>query len=130
MAQINLIGNLAVVQGKTFQLTTLWEGDISTWTARAKIRDNYKYEAGTELAAFAFLPLVYPVPNTNEVDCTSITMVLPAAVTEDLFVTKYQGREEDLRIGRAFVWDLEIVSPDDEVRGLEAGWVQVKPEVT
>lgn len=130
MERLDLIGGLAIKQGLSYQQTLLWPGDVSSGTPRAIVRENYKYTDAEEKFSFSFLPLVYPVKNSQDVDCTEITLFLTAEETAAIAVTRYQGNKEDLIVKRAYVWDLEIELPDGQVVGLPAGFIQVKPEVT
>lgn len=128
---INLIGDeLAITQGKTYQLIIWWEGDVSTWTPRAIIRDNYLTKGGEEKASFNFLPLSYPVLDESNVSYTLISLNLTASQTSLLEPTKYQGNEDDLKVGKTLLWDLELESPTGIVEGTNWGFVQVLPEVT
>jgi hypothetical protein len=126
---INLIGDLGIIQGKTYNLTVWWQGDVSIWIPRAKIRDNYKSKDGIEKAIFNFLPLTYPVIEES-ISYTLIPLGLTATQTELLEPTKYQGNEDDLKVGKTLVWDLELESLDGIVVGTTWGYVQVYPEVT
>lgn len=119
----------AITQGKTFVRDVLWAGDYSLWTPRATIRDNYKESSGAILATFSFNAPVYPV-DIETVSYTAFRMFLPATDTALLPMTIFQGKQSNLKIGKAYVWDFEIQSSAGEVLGLDAGWVQVKPEVT
>jgi hypothetical protein len=127
MASINLIDDLAVVQGKTYaKLDLRFPGDRSLWLPRAQIRRRwyYKEEGADPLAEFSFLPLVYDVLS----DKTLVSPRLSADVTAAIPPSKYQ---EGGDLTGAYVWDLELTDPDtDQVIGLDWGWVQVKPEAT
>lgn len=127
---INLIGNLAIIQGKTYSLPIWWSNDVSTYTPRAKIRDTFLYKGGIELASFSFLPLTFPILDEQNNPYTLITLQLTASQTSLLQPTKYQGNEDDLIPAKTFVWDLELESLDGTVIGTEWAYVQVKPEVT
>lgn len=127
MASIDLIDDMAVVQGKTYaKLDLLFPGDYSLWLPRAQIRRKWHYkEVGfPPLAEFSFLPLVHDSGENK----TLVSPRLSAEVTAAIPPTKYQEGGE---IEKAFVWDLELTNPDTgQVVGLEWGWVQVKPEAT
>jgi hypothetical protein len=127
---INLIENLAIIQGKTYTLTIWWSNDVSTYSPRAKIRDTFLSKGGIELASFAFLPLTFPELDVENNPYTVITLQLTASQTSLLEPTKYQGNEDDLIVSKTFVWDLELESPDGVVVGTTWGYVQVIPEVT
>lgn len=127
---INLIGDLAIIQGKTYTLPIWWANDISTWTPRAKIRDTFLYKGGIELASFSFLPLSYPQLDEQNNAYTVITLQLTATQTSLLVPTKYQGNEDDLQLSKTYVWDLELESTSGVVSGTTWGFVQVIPEVT
>jgi hypothetical protein len=127
---INLIGDLGIIQGKTYNLTVWWSNDISTYIPRAKIRDTFLSRGGIELASFSFLPLTYPVLDDQNNPYTVIKLQLTASQTSLLEPTKYQGNEDDLIVSKTFVWDLELEAPDGVVVGTTWGYVQVYPEVT
>lgn len=128
---INLIGNSAIEQGKTYRQTILWPGDVSDHIPSAICRDNYKEKGGLEVFAFGFLPLTYPVVNSKGVDCTAIILTLTDEIAAEIPYTKYQGDPSRLKIPSCYVWDLLLENPaDGSVIGTEAGFVQVKPLVT
>lgn len=127
---INLIGDLAIIQGKTYTLSIWWANDISTWTPRAKIRNTFLYKGGIELASFSFLPLSYPQLDDLGNAYTVITLQLTATQTSLLVPTMYQGNEDDLKLSKTYVWDLELESTNGVVSGTTWGFVQVIPEVT
>jgi hypothetical protein len=130
VSAINLIGDLAIIQGKTYNLTIWWSGDVSLWNPRARIRDNFLSKEGIELAQFNFLPLTYPVLDDENNPYTLILISLTASQTSLLTPTKYQGNEDDLKVGKTLVWDLELESLAGVVVGTTWGYVQVYPEVT
>jgi hypothetical protein len=127
---INLIENLAIIQGKTYTLPIWWSNDVSTYNPRAKIRNTFLSRGGIELASFTFLPLTFPELDELNNPYTLITLQLTASQTSLLQPTKYQGDEDDLIVSKTFVWDLELESPDGVVVGTTWGYVQVIPEVT
>jgi hypothetical protein len=141
---INLIDAAAIVQGKDYRQTLLIPGDYTLWTPSAKGRDNLKEDGGNEILVFSFLPLTFPVLNSQNVQCTQLTLAVSNATTSLLKYTKYQGSKTDLEIGKSkvkvngvnreidniYLWDLELESPDSIIEGSCAGWLQVKPEVT
>lgn len=135
---INLIGDIAVRQGKDYAQVILWPNDLTGCTLEAIARDNTKRKGGVEQFRFAFLGIEYPFVNSKGVNCSVITLVLSHAVTEDIKETIYQGNTADLRIGfssskglyYAYPWDLEITYPNGLKDGLDVGFIQVKPEVT
>lgn len=130
MQSINLIGDLAIKQGLSYFRTILWPGDISDGIPRAIARWNYKHTGAEPEFEFSFLPLIYPVPNSKGIDCTQITLYLSDEETAGIEITKYQGDSAQLKPLKAYVFDLEIERPDGSVVGLDAAFIQVKPEVT
>lgn len=130
MDRIDLIGDLAIKQGLTYTRTILWPGDVSNGTPRAIARRDYKHTGAEPEFEFSFLPLTFPVLNSKDEECTQITLYLTDEQTEAIEITKYQGDPASLKPGKAYVFDLEIELPDGTVTGIDAGFIQVKPEVT
>lgn len=130
MDKLDLIGDLAIKRGLSYERTLLWPGDVSNGTPRAIARENYKHTGADPVFQFSFLPLEFPVLNQKGVECTQITLYLTEPETAAIAPTRYQGAKEDLKVKSAYVWDLEIELPDSRVIGLAAGFVQVLPEVT
>lgn len=126
---VDLIKDLAIVQGKTFEKINLrFPGNVSLWIPRAQIRAKFYYkEPGQNpLIEFAFPPLVYD----SDEDKTLVQPQLTALETAGLFPTKYQGEGKPDQ-NSAYVWDLELQDPGTgKVIGLDWAWVQVKPEAT
>lgn len=126
---VDLIKDLAIVQGKTFEKINLrFPGDVSLWIPRAQIRAKWYYkEVGQDpLIEFSFPALVYDA----DTDKTLVQPQLTALETAGLAPTKYQGEGKPDQ-NSAYVWDLELEEPGtDRVIGLDWGWVQVKPEAT
>jgi len=103
--------NLVIPQGSDFkrELTLKIDGvaiDITNWGFDAEIRD---YHGGALLATFSFT--IIDGPN-GRVDMT-LTDVITAALAAGLWV-----------------WDMERINTDSEVRRLLEGSVEVTPEVT
>lgn len=125
----NLIGEFAIVQGKTFEkLDFFFPGDVSLYVPKAQVRKRWHYkEVGKDpIIEFTFLPLLY----NDETDKTLVRPRLTATQTAALPITVYQG-EGNPEEATAYVWDLELTDEGTgRVVGLEWGWVQIKPEVT
>lgn len=132
--------NLSIIRGKSWNnpiniLNIRFPSDVdySSWTARGTVRDNYKSLPNNEVVQFDFLPLIFYVDIEDD-NKTKLLIVpyLPLEKTESLPVTEYQGEENKLRIGKAYVWDLELVSPDQSIviPVIDASWVRIKYEVT
>lgn len=125
---VDLIKDLAIVQGKTFEKINLrFPGDVSLWTPRAQIRAKWYFkEAGqSPLIEFSFPTLTYD----PDADKTLVQPQLTAAQTAGLVPTKYQGEGKPDQ-NSAYVWDLDLEEPETgRIIGLQWGWVQVVPEV-
>jgi hypothetical protein len=129
--RIDLIGDLAIKQGKSYRCTILWPGDVSAGTPRAIARWDYKDTGVPPEFEFSFLPLTFPVLNSKDEQCTGITLYLTAEQTSGIEKTKYQGESgQTLKPGNAYVFDVEIEMPDGSVEAIDAGFIQVKREVT
>jgi hypothetical protein len=116
--------DLAVIQGKTYQLSFNYPGDLTGGTLCGEIRNGYLQDNGALLGAFNFLPMVYdPIE-----DKTTITAQIQATATALLPYTKYQGTNTATS-RNCWVYDIEQTE-NDVVRLISRGLVQVKPEVT
>lgn len=127
--RFNLIGEYALVQGKTFdKLDFLFPGDVSDYVPKAQVRKRWHYKEPNKdpIIEFAFLPLIYD----EDTDKTLVRPRLSATQTAALPVTGYQG-ENNPDESSAYVWDLELKDEGTgRVIGLDWAWVQIKPEVT
>ena len=116
--------DLAVIQGKTYQLSFNYPSDLTGGTLCGEIRNGYLQDNGLLLGEFNFLPMVYdPIE-----DKTTITTQIQATVTALLPYTKYQGTNTATS-RNCWVYDIEHTE-NDVVRLISRGLVQVKPEVT
>ena len=126
---VDLIIEMSIVQGKTFEKLNLWfPGDVSLWTPRAQLRAKWHYkEVGSPpLIEFSFPACLSDDEAHKTLDRSQFT----AEQSEGLIPTKYQG-EGKPDSNSAYVWDLELEDPGTgKVIGLDWGWVQVKPEAT
>lgn len=132
--------NLSIIRGKSWNnpiniLNIRFPSDVdySSWTARGTVRDNYKSLPNNEVVQFDFLPLIFYVD--IEDDNKTKLLIVPYLTydkTKDLQPTEYQGEENKLKVGKAYVWDLELVSPDLSIviPVIDASWVRIKYEVT
>ena len=121
-----VIGDLAITQGATYQISFNFTGDYSTYSPRSQIRSGYLADNGELLASFSFLPLSYDAVNNK----TQITLTLSDELSSSLPPTKYQGSGR-LNTSSAYVYDVELEAPTGEVvKVISASFVQVKPEVT
>jgi hypothetical protein len=122
-----VILNYAITQGKTYQISLNYEGDVTAATPLGQIRSNYaQVPENTLLATFSFLPMVYD----SLIDKTTITAQLSAADTENIPYTIYQGTGK-ISTRTCYVFDMELHYPDGVVKELmPLGFVQIKPEVT
>lgn len=132
--------NLSIIKGKSWnnpviilKLNYPTDIDYSSWTPKATIRDNYKSLPNNEIVEFDFLPLSFYV-DTGDNNKTKLLVVpyLTYDKTKDLEPTEYQGEENKLKVGKAYVWDLELVSPDQStvIAVIDASFVRIKYEVT
>jgi len=88
--------------------------DLTTWTARAQIRDVVAGEVWVE-----FLSTSSSGPRIDLTDDGYVTVILPAATTE-------AWTDEQTRA----VYDVELIKPDGTVIRLAMGKVKVSPDVT
>jgi len=122
---IPLTGDLAIIQGETYQALTLtFPGDLTTWTPRGQIRTGLLEDAGTLLAEFAFGTPIYDA----EADTTNIYPTLSATQTANLPKTKYQGTGEYSR-SAVYYYDVELENEAVVIKSKTA-IVQVIGEVT
>lgn len=129
-------GCFGIRQGETLNyLTFYYPADVSTYTPRGEIRDNYADNSGTLLASFTFDPLVYAnvtLPGGGSGFRTVIIPKLSATVTESIPFTQNRTSASDaVIIGRnVYVYDIELESTGGDVIRLAYGWVEIIPEVT
>lgn len=129
---LNLISNstigtatfdLAIRQGKTYQLTFNYPSDLTQGEIRGEIRDKYLQDNGNLLATFSF-NVTY-----DEVEEKSlIVATISATDTANIVYTKYQGNG-DPSPRNCYVYDIEY-EENEVVNLLLNGLVEVKPEVT
>jgi hypothetical protein len=133
MGKFDLIDNFALIRGKSWNIPNNLlvikypsDLDLSSWTAEAIVRDNYKSLNGNAIVSFDFEPLIY------DGEFLLIKPYLPLAKTQNLPVTPYQGDKNRLRLPNCFLWDLELTnsSQDIVISVIEASFVQIKDEVT
>jgi hypothetical protein len=120
--------DLAVIQGKTYQLSFNYPGDLTGGTLCGEIRNGYLQDNGLLLGEFNFLPMSYGVDPDSGIGKTTITAQIQANVTALLPYTKYQGINSATS-RNCWVYDIEHTE-NDVVRLISRGLVQVKPEVT
>ena len=133
MPDINLIDrfilnditlDLAVIQGKTYQISFNYPKDLTGGELCGQIRNTYLQDSGALLGSFNFLPMLYD----SGTDKTTITAQLQATVTADIPYTKYQGNGTPSP-RNCWVYDIEH-KQGTVVRLISRGLVQVKPEVS
>jgi len=139
----------AIVQGSTFNwLTFLYPSDVTAWTPRGQIRQNYADLDATVDATFSFPALTYGTYTINGVtsNYTAIKPQLTATETQNLTASKpgivtvdgayvtiigVDGNEKKATIGKdIWVYDVDIQSPGGDVIKVGRGLVQVLQEVT
>ena len=125
----------AIKQGETFNYVTFfYPDDVSSYTPRGEIRDNYADSGGNLLATFTFDPLVYAnvtLPGGGMDFRTIIIPSLSAATTETIPFTQNRKTVNDpVIVGRnVYVYDIELELAGTVIK-LAYGWVEVLPEVT
>jgi hypothetical protein len=115
--------NLAITQGKTYQLTFNYPSDLTGGVTRGQIRDKYLQDSGAILATFNF--------NINYDNLETKSLVIATISAEDtasISYTKYQGNG-DATIRNCWVYDIEY-EENGVVLEILRGLVQVKAEVT
>ena len=134
MPDIHLIDNfiindipldLSILQGKTYQISFNYFGDLTNGILCGQIRNSYLQMTGsTVLGIFNFLPMIYDAL-TNK---TTITAQIQASITSNIPYTKYQGIGQ-YSARNCWVYDIEH-SHGTVVKLISRGLVQVKPEVS
>jgi hypothetical protein len=126
----------AIKQGATFDFVAFYyEENLSTWTPRGQIRDNYADKNGTIQASFSFDPLVFGPVTIDGItkNYTKVKPILSATETRNLtFNLKTRSSASDIVTPGKNVWvyDIELESPGGIVRRDIQGWVEVSSEVT
>ena len=117
--------NLAVTQGKTYQLSIEYPANLTIGTLRGQIRTKYIQDEGELLANFQF------TINYNSTDNSSnILIFIPALITATIPYTVYQNRpNQELTLNNSYVYDIEY-EENSTIIELLRGQVQVIPEVT
>jgi len=116
--------DLAVIQGKTYQISFNYPGDLTNSTLCGEIRNTYLQDSGDLLGSFNFLAMAYDALTEK----TTITAQIQADVTADIPYTKYQGTGTPSP-RNCWVYDIES-EENSIVLLISRGLVQVKPEVT
>jgi hypothetical protein len=125
--KIDLIGNLAIIQGETYQsLTLTFPGDLTGHTPRGQIRTALLQEEGELLAEFYFDTPIYDA----DTDTTNIYPYLTPGQTAALLKTKYQGTEgQAISKRNVYFYDIEL-ELGGQIAKTFPGVVQVIGEVT
>ena len=117
--------NLAVTQGKTYQLSIEYPSDLTLGILRGQIRTKYLQDEGDLLANFEF---TVDYNSTN--NSSNILIFVPALITAAIPYTVYQNRvNQELTFKNSYVYDIEY-EENSTIIELLRGQVQVKPEVT
>lgn len=116
--------DLAVYQGKTYEIILRIDGDYTAGVLEAQIRDNFLNDGGTLLASFLFSDVTYDSIETK----TSMRMILNSAVTTLLEATRLSGNATP-SVRNCYVYDVEYTLTG-VVSLICRGFVQVLPEVT
>lgn len=115
--------DLAIIQGKTYQLLFHYPADLTMGEVRGEIRNKYLENNGALVASFDF-HITY-----DALEGKSLVLVkLEALETALITSTKYQGVGEP-SVRNSYVYDVEY-EENGTVIELLRGFVQVKPEVT
>lgn len=123
--KLDLIGNLAIIQGATYRLILEFEGNYSTAQFKSEIRDNSLETNGLLLASFTFTNIQYD----SDLDKTTVTASISAEETSLIPSTKFTGIGT-INIKNGWVWDLETLLNGFKNKPIEYSFVQVIPEVT
>lgn len=115
--------NLAIVQGKTYQLTFNYPSDLTGGVMRGEIRDKYLQDNGVIISAFNF-----SINYDNLENKSLVIATIDATETATIPYTKYQGTG-DITSRNCYVYDIEY-EENGTVLEILRGFVQVKPEVT
>lgn len=129
--ELNL-GDKSIIQGSTYSITFLYEGDYSLWQGEGEIKNSYYGKGGTLIASFTFPVFSYDSQNNK----TTITCNLKASVTKLIPPTIYQNQPNQLLNSKtAYVYEIRLrlpsINPNDDliVSLIEPSFVQVKPGV-
>lgn len=116
--------NLAITQGKTYQISFKIPTDLTAGEWRGQIRDKYAQDGGILLASFSFTTTYDSIENK-----TLVVAKIEANDTATIPYTKYQGNGEPT-VRNCYVYDLEYEENGTVPPDYPSGFVQVKPEVT
>lgn len=135
MNQFNLEDEYAIIQGSTLDwLRFYYPDDISDWSPRGQIRNNYAYLAGEVLADFSFEPLVYGIVTYPDLTTANKTIIIPTLTdiqTSALPATREISSYYLRKVGvTRWVYDIELESTTGRVIKISSGTVEVKPEIT
>jgi len=115
--------NLAITQGKTYQISFNYPADLTNGELRGQIRNKYAQDNGELLASFSFSS------NYDTIEQKTLTVAKIEAIETALIpYTKYQGTS-DISLRNAYVYDIEY-EENGTVIELLRGLVQVKAEAT
>ena len=118
--------NYAIKQGETYQISFLYEGDVTDAIPRGQIRSKYAQDENILLATFSFLQMTYDIAT----DKTTITAELSATQTALIPYTKFNGIGTPTN-RNCHVYDMELSFPNGIVKKLmPIALVQVNPEAT
>ena len=139
---INSSKRYAVEQGATFRkVSLLHERDLTAWTAKGEIKNNYDNAGGETLGEFSFEPLEFKTvticnePRTR----TVIIPFLSSEITEDLGLkwteakmTNRQYQREEPIVGKnAWVYDIYVKdAAATEIIRIAQGFIEVDLRVT
>ena len=115
--------NLAIKQGKTYQLTFNYPADLTGGVMRGQVRDKYLQDSGAILATFNF-----NINYDNLENKSLVIATIDATQTASIPYTKYQGNG-DATTRNCWVYDIEY-EENGVVLEILRGLVQVKAEVT
>lgn len=115
--------NLAIKQGKTYQLTFNYPSDLTGGVMRGQVRDKYLQDNGLIISTFNF-----NISYDNLENKSLVIAEISAVDTANIAYTKYQGTG-DITARNCYVYDIEY-EENGTVLEILRGFVQVKPEVT
>ena len=122
---LDLIDDLAITQGKTYQLSITYPGDFSTGVFRGTIRDDQASYGGVSLADFTFLPPSYD----GVEDETTVVATLSDTDTASIFPTRFETGDTP-SINNCYVYDIELFDGSSVLPIINLSYVQVNGEAT
>lgn len=118
--------NLCIGQGETFRKNFIWKTgepaqavDLTGWQARMQIRES--------IDADDVIISLHTEPQQLDAETLTGTITLSSVGEIELFIGHEETEQMDFD---SAVYDLEVISPSNDVRRLIAGKVTLSREVT